>query len=153
MTMGAPAQGNDTTDVQPGRTDVKNLWSLMSDKARRSALFQYDQIKLRFQYAIVRDALPKKSWWKRKSIKRDIERLFDDVDEEIYFEEKLSKEVKGVEAEKKKELARLQKSRENLEEVLVGYDNFTVQEERKIKAMTDAAMKRLVTREMEAGRI
>jgi hypothetical protein len=126
---------------------------LLRREDKLTALFWYDQLKLRFQYAIRREYLPTPSWWKKKKIKRDIERLFEDVDEEIYFEEKLVKEVKGHETQRKKIAARVQKEKEDLEEVLIGYDKFTVEEEKKITEMTKKAIAAMERRERETGQI
>lgn len=151
MTAPEPAQPRPLDELPP-RDSALNRWDMLRKGDRLSTFFWYDQLRLRFQYAITRgEVLPRPSWWKKKKIKIAIERLFEDVDEEIYFEEKFKKEVKGVEAEKKRALAQSQKSREDLEEVLVGYDRFTVEEEEKIREMTHAAIRKLVTAEREKG--
>ncbi|MBM3308944.1 MAG: hypothetical protein FJY77_01700 [Candidatus Altiarchaeales archaeon] len=144
---------NETTGIMPGRVSVRNTWALLRKEDKLTALFWYDQMKLRFQYAIRREYLPTPSWWKKKKIKRDIERLFEDVDEEIYFEEKLVKEVKGHETQRKKIAARVQKEKEDLEEVLTGYDKFTTEEEKKIAEMTKKAIAAMERKEKEAGQI
>jgi hypothetical protein len=140
-------------DELPQHHSTVRTWNLLRKGDKLSALFWYDQLKLRYQYAITRDFRPEPSWWRKKRIKAAIERLFEDVDEEIYFEEAFNKQVKGVEAEKKRELARSQKSGEDLEEVLSGYDKFTVEEEKKIHEMTQAAIRRLLTAEREKSLI
>lgn len=138
-------------DRLPEMSSAGSRWAALRHNDRMSFLFWYDQLKLRYQYAITRAAKPEPSWWKRKKIKIAIERLFEDIDEEIYFKEKFKKEVKGVEAEKKRALAREQQSREDLGEVLAGYDRFTVEEERKIREMTQKAIERLLAVEKEKG--
>ena len=139
--------------VVPGTVSVRNRWALLRKGDKLTAIFQYDQLKLRYQYAIRREYLPKESWWKKKQIKEDIERLFEDVDEEIYFEEQLQKQVKGEEKMRAKISARAQKSQEDLEEVLAGYDKFTVEEEKKIKEMTEKAVKEMLAQEKAEGQI
>lgn len=138
-------------EVLPGRVSVSNTWALLRKGDKLSALFQYDQVKLRYQYAIRREYLPRPSWWKRKKIKVDIERLFEDVDEEIYFEEQLVKTVKSAESRRVKHLARIQREREDLEEVLTGYDKFTVEEEKQITEMTKQAIQKMLVAEKEVG--
>ncbi|MFH1125780.1 MAG: hypothetical protein V1703_01525 [Candidatus Altiarchaeota archaeon] len=128
-----------------------NRWALLRKGDKLSALFQYDQMKLRYQYAITREYLPKPSWWKKKKIKKDIEMLFEDVDQEIYFQGQLSKEVKGEQAARTRVLSRAQREREDMEEVLTGYDKFTVEEEQKITEMTKKAIQRLTAEEKEKG--
>jgi hypothetical protein len=148
---GQPPQAIDWDEAMPGRVPVQNTWALLSKKERQTALFQYDQVKLRYQYAIRREYQPRPSWWKRKSIKEAVERMFEDVDEEIYYDERFEKAVKGQESQRLKELSRIQKSQENLEEVLAGYDQFTVDEEKKIAELTRSAIQRLVTVERQTG--
>jgi len=138
-------------DVLPAMSTVKNTWSLLTKNEKLSALFQFDQVKLRYEYAIRREYAPKPSWWKKKKIKMDIERLFEDIDEEIYFEEQLQKKVAGAEKEKLAARSRAQKSQEDLEEVLSGYDKFTVEEEKKISEMTKKAIQKMVAEEKEKG--
>jgi len=143
----------DWDEALPGRVSVRNTWALLSKAERQTALFWYDQVKLRFQYAIRRDYNPKPSWWKRKKITADIERMFEDVDEEIYYDERFEKAVKSQESARLKELSRIQKSREDFEETLAGYDRFTVEEEGRIAELTRSAIQRLVTVERAAGQI
>ena len=68
--------------------------------------------------------------------KGDIEKLFDDVDEEIYMDKKFLKEH-GV----------LQKKLEDIAEEIRGYDRFTVEEEKEIKKIFDEYIKKLEAEE------
>ena len=149
----APPDDVETLDESSVRPVALNKWALLRKGDQLSFFFQYDQLKLRFQYAQREEFMPKPSWWKRKKIKRDIELLFDDIDEEIYFQEQLSKEMKGKESKRKKILARAETEKASMEEVIAGYDKFTVEEERKIKKMTEEAIKKLTASEKEKATI
>ena len=79
--------------------------------------------------------------------------MFEDIDEEIYFEKQFFKQVKGSEKEREKIRKMAQKQTEDLVEVMAGYDKFTVEEEKRIKKMFDKQWKEFKKMVEERARI
>jgi hypothetical protein len=106
---------------------------LMSNKERAIARWYWDNFLLRWQHAVIATYLPKVptlTWFKKKK-KRAIESMFEDVDEEIYSDKAFAEMVKKGQAQL-----------EDMEEELRGYDRFTVEEERQIRQLFEAEMRR-----------
>ncbi len=116
-------------------------YDLLSPSQRKGVRWLYDNILLRYQNALAGKFLPKnvksKSFKEKK--KKDLETLFDDMDEEIYSDKKFAEMVK-------KGIAKLDK----MEEELRGYDRITVGEEKKINQMLADYMKKQVSLSKEA---
>lgn len=129
-------------DIKPDRVYFSH-WDILTPETRLTALWFWDNMKLRIQRAYVERYLPTKRIWKKKKIKRDIELLFEDIDEEIYFEEQFKKGVKKTEEQKRKDEEMAKKALDDWVEALVGYDKFTVEEEKQIKKMFTEKMKEL----------
>ena len=122
--------GRGASEVVP--YTILNSWDQLNPQARRAARWLADNYLLRYQNAIAANWLPKKpslSWFKGKA-KKGLETLFDDWNEEIYSDKKWKEAVKSGQAKL-----------ESLEEELSGYDQFTVDEEKKIASMLDAYLK------------
>jgi hypothetical protein len=115
-------------------------WDLLSTKERKIARWYYDNVLLRWQHAMVGRFIPKKAEmrWFKKKVKGEAERLFEDVDEEIYSEKKFAEMVKTGQAQL-----------EDVEEELAGYDRFTVEEEKQIKKIFEEE----ITRQAELEKI
>ncbi len=114
---------------------VLTQYDRLSPSNKRGVRWQSDSLMMRFQNAIVGHYAPKKasfSWLHEKTLK-GFETQFDDINEEIYSDKKWAETVR-------KGQARL----EDMEEELRGYDNFTVEEERKIKKLFSDYMKKQV---------
>ncbi|MBD3388243.1 MAG: hypothetical protein GF416_04115 [Candidatus Altiarchaeales archaeon] len=111
-----------------------STYDLLSNSDRKVVRWYYDNMVLRWQHALVSRFLPKKPKfaWFRKELRGQFESLFQDVDEEIFAEKKMEEEVK----KREKEL-------EDYEEELRGYDNLTVEEEKKVSKMFQEEIKRL----------
>jgi hypothetical protein len=103
-------------------------WSMLPKDMRKAARWYFDNVLLRWQGAVMgqyQPRAPRLTWYKKQK-QKGVEQLFDDIDEEIYFDKKWQEQVK-------KGTARL----DDLEEELTGYDRFTVEEEEKIKKLVD----------------
>lgn len=111
-----------------------STWSMLDAKQRAVARWYQDNLMLRWQHAIIGRFLPKrpKLTWFQRGKKGEIEREFEDVDEEIYSDKKFAELVKKGEAQL-----------EDYEEELRGYDRFTVEEEKQIKKTFDEEIKEL----------
>jgi hypothetical protein len=111
---------------------VVTTWDQLTKSQKAGVRWYYDNLLLRWQRGITSKFMPKKakmSWFKRKK-QRGVEKLFDDMDEEIYCDKKFLQMVKKGQAEL-----------EDMEEELRGYDRFTVEEEKQIKKMVAEIMK------------
>ena|GEM_PF-2169779 len=111
-------------------------WDLMTESQRRGFLWYVDNQILRIQRSIVKTPQKSGLWWMKKKIQSDAEKMFDDVDEEIYCYKAFQKEMK-----------KHQKELEDMEEELVGYDRFTVEEEKQIKSIVSKEMADMKTYE------
>lgn len=107
-------------------------WDLIDQKARDGAMWYYDNALLRVKAAMMQSFKMSGLWWVRAEFKTEAEKLFEDVDEEIYAWKTFEKGVKT----RRKEL-------EDMEEELMGYDRFTVEEESRIKKSVQEEMKEL----------
>lgn len=120
-------------------------WEKLDDAHRYWTIWEYDHVLLRVQYIMTAQYMPSpaRTWW-RKKVKADIERLYDDVDEEIYYEGQFMSWVNKTDSERKKDLEMMKKAQDDLEEEVSGYDKFTVEEEKQIAAQTKKEIDRMM---------
>ncbi len=110
---------------------VVTKWDLLTLNQKAGVRWLYDNTLLRWQRSISGGFIPKaaKLSWFKKQKQKGVEKLFDDIDEEIYSDKKFQEMMKKGQAQL-----------ENMEEELSGYDRFTVEEEKEIQKRVAAIM-------------
>jgi hypothetical protein len=109
-------------------------WDMLPMDRRASTYWFADNQLLRWQTALVGQFLPRtpSMRWFRERAKHHFEKAFDDWNEELISDKKWMQMVKKGHAELEK-----------MEEELVGYDQYTVSEERQIARLTSDYVKKM----------